>query len=70
MSNGTVYVSSGLAVPSGDVTYFGKDNAGVSRFRFEKSGKYIDMANSATYPYLRIHDGTNARVVIGDMGND
>lgn len=70
MSKGSVYVANGFDVPSGDVTYFGKDTSGDSYLRFEKSSKSIQIGNNITYPYMSIHDGSLHRIAIGDMNYD
>lgn len=72
MSSSTTYVAANVDPPAGQVTWYGKSATGYQGlFIRDASSRQIDMlvGNSTIYPYLRIHDGTRARVVLGGLNN-
>lgn len=70
ISSGTTYVASNVDPPAGQVTWYGKSATGFQGlFIRDASNRQIDMlvGNSTIYPYLRVYDGTRARVVLGGL---
>lgn len=73
IQSSTTYLSSGLAIPAGAVAWFGRSNLNSQGIFLRDSGnRYVAMfvgASSPVRPYFIMHDGTRARVIIGDLND-
>lgn len=72
LSNGTTHVASSFDLPAHPVTWVGKGAAGYSGFHCsDSSNRFIQIlaGNGTIYPYMRVFDGANARVVIGGLNS-